>query len=286
MQISMSGATGFIGGMLRNRLMEKGYSVIIITRESLKLNDKEFLEKTIEGSDVVINLAGAPILKRWSENYKKEIYDSRIITTRKIALAINHASRKPMVFISGSAIGIYDSTETHTEESQCFAADFMGKVCKDWEHEALETKGSTRVVIFRTGVVLGKNGGALESMYTPFRHGLGGIIGNGKQPFSWIALSDLINAFIFTIENESVSGIVNAVAPNPVTNSYFTKIFGKVLNQPAVMRIPEIALKMIYGEGSLALTSGQRVLPEKLIKAGFIFRFPTIEKTLMDLYRL
>ena len=161
----------------------------------------------------------------------------------------------------------------------------MGKVCRDWEHEALTVSASTRVVIFRTGVVLGKNGGALQSMYTPFKLGLGGIIGNGKQAFSWIHVTDLINAFLYTVENESVAGIINAVAPEPTTNYHFTKTLGKVLIQPTIMRVPEFALKLMYGEGSRALTAGQKVLPEKLLKAGFIFKFPTIEKALMDLYK-
>ena len=285
MQISMSGATGFIGDMLKTRFIDRGWQVNVIDRKSLDLEDKEFIDKKIEGSDVVINLAGAPILKRWNDRYKKEIYQSRIDTTRKITTAIRDAHRKPLVFISGSAIGIYNSTETHTEESLHFADDFMGKVCRDWEHEALEAIGSTRVVIFRTSVVLGRNGGALKTMYAPFKFGLGGIIGNGKQPFSWIHETDLINACLFTIENEKISGIVNGVAPNPTTNYHFTKTFGKVLTQPTIMSVPEFALKLVYGEGSQALTSGQKVLPEKLLKAGFTFSFPTIEKALMNLYR-
>jgi len=285
MQISMSGATGFIGEMLKKRFIEMGWSVNVIDKQSFELKDIEFLEKKIEGSNVVINLAGAPVMKRWNESYKNDIYHSRIDTTRKIATAIRNTSRKPFVFISGSAIGIYDSIETHTEESQCFADDFMGKVCRDWEHEALEATVSTRVVIFRTGVVLGRNGGALKKMYTPFKLGLGGIIGSGKQAFSWIHVTDLINAFLYTIENENLSGIVNAVAPEPTTNYHFTKTFGKILIQPTITMVPEFALKLIYGEGSRALTAGQNVLPEKLLKAGFIFRFPTIEKALLDLYK-
>jgi uncharacterized protein (TIGR01777 family) len=161
----------------------------------------------------------------------------------------------------------------------------MGKVCRDWEHEVLEVAVSTRVVIFRTGVVLGEDGGALKTMHTPFKFGLGGIIGNGTQAFSWIHITDLLNAFVFAIENEKLTGIVNAVASNPTTNYHFTKTFGKVLNQPAIMRVPEFALKLVFGEGSQALTAGQNVLPEKLLKAGFAFGFPTIEKALMNLFR-
>jgi len=284
MQISMSGATGFIGEMLKRRFIEKGWMVNEINRQSLMMSEEEFVVKKIEGNDVVINLAGAPILKRWNDQYKEEIYHSRIDTTRKIASAIQNALRKPGVFISGSAIGIYDSVEAHTEESRHFADDFMGKVCKDWEQEAMKVNAPTRVAIFRTGIVLGKDGGAMKSMSTPFKIGLGGAIGDGKQFFSWIHITDLADAFIFTIENESLSGIVNAVAPEPTTNYHFTKTFGKVLTQPAIMRVPEFALKLIYGEGARALATGQKVLPEKLLKAGFTFRFPTIEKALMNLY--
>ena len=141
------------------------------------------------------------------------------------------------------------------------------------------------MIIFRTGIVLGKNGGALKTMYLPFRFGLGGIIGNGKQAFSWIHVTDLINAFLYTIENENLSGTINAVAPESTTNYHFTKTLGKVLIQPTIMRIPEFVLRLVYGEGAQALTTGQKVLPEKLLKAGFTFRYPTIEKALTGIYK-
>ena len=285
MQIVMSGATGFIGTALLGTFIGKGWLVKSIDRQSFSMNDSEFLEKKIEGSDVVIHLAGAPILHKWTDAYKEEIYQSRINTTKKIVTAIKNANAKPGLFISGSAIGIYNTTGTHTEGSNDFADDFMAKVCKDWEYEALEAIAVTRVVIFRTGVVLGKNGGALLMMQTPFKYGLGGKIGNGRQPFSWIALSDIVDAYIFAIENSDLSGIVNAVSPYPVTNQYFTQTFAKVLNQPAFLSIPSFALKMVYGEGAQALTTGQNVLPEKLLKTGFVFQYPTIEKALMALYK-
>jgi uncharacterized protein len=285
MQISISGATGFIGSKLTRRFIEKGWTLRFIDRPSLELNDKEFLDNRIEGSGVVINLAGAPILKKWNENYKNEIYHSRIDTTHKIATAIRNAVVKPSLFISSSAIGIYDQTETHTEESTRFAGDFMAKVCMDWEQEALTVIDVTRVVIFRTGVVLDKSGGALDTMYKPFSYGMGGTIGNGKQHFSWISLEDLLNAFLYAIENKDLSGIVNAVALYPTTNRHFTETFGKVLNQPALLRIPKFGLKLAYGEGAQALISGQRVIPEKLLKSGFEFTYPTIEKALMAMYR-
>lgn len=285
MQISLSGSTGFIGQMLKSRFTGKGWTIREINRQSFMMPDEEFLLQKIEGSDAVINLAGAPIQKRWSEAYKKEIYDSRILTTRKIASAVMKAARKPRIFISGSAIGIYNSVDAHTEESGNFAGDFISGLCIDWEMEAMNARDASRVVIFRTGVVLGRDGGALKTMYPPFKMGLGGMIGNGKQAFSWIHITDLADAYIFAIETGSLSGIINAVAPEPTTNGHFSTTLGKVLKQPAVMRIPELALRMIYGEGARALSTGQKVLPQKLLQAGFEFKFPTIEKALVALFR-
>ena len=258
MQISISGASGFIGKELMKQFASKGWNFTIINRDAFALADDEFCFKMIEGSDVVINLAGATINKRWTKRYKNEIYLSRIDTTRKIACAIINAGKKPKVFISNSAIGTYDATGSHTEESRDLANDFMGNLCKDWEKEALSAKDHTRIVLFRTGLVLGNTGGALKTMYPLFNIGLGGVIGNGRQAFSWIHIVDLINAYDFVIEQENLEGIINAVAPNPVTNYDFTKTFGKVLGQPSVMKVSFFALKMIYGEGAEALTSGHR----------------------------
>jgi uncharacterized protein len=286
MKISISGASGFIGKEIMRRFADEGWTFNVIDRGSFSLPDTEFSLRKIEGSDVVINLAGAPIVKRWTEDYKKEIYASRILTTRKIAQAITRLEAKPKLFISASAIGIYDPSGTHSESSTALATDFIGQVCRDWEEEARRADGFTRLVVLRTGLVLGTGGGTLKTMYTPFSMGLGAAIGNGSQPFSWIHLEDLFNVYKFIIAAENITGIVNAVAPEPTTNLHFTKIFGKVLNQPAVLRIPEFALKLMYGEGAGAVTSGQSVLPDKLLGSGFIFKFPTIEKALVDLYRI
>lgn len=285
MQISISGASGFIGKELMRRFKDRGHTFTIINRDKFSLPDEEFCLKMIEGRDAVINLAGATINKRWTSSYKQEIYNSRIFTTRKIAQAIIHAKNKPKILISNSAIGIYDAAGSHTEESQHFADDYMGRLCREWEKEALTAKDHTRVVIFRTGIVLGDTGGALKTMHPIFKYGLGGVIGTGQQAFSWIHIADLINAYSFAIENENIEGIFNAAAPNPVTNHYFTKTFGKVLRRPAVMKVPVFALKMVFGEGAETLASGQNVVPEKLVKNGFEFKFQTIERALTDLYK-
>jgi len=286
MLVCISGATGLIGRELIETYAEKGLTFRIIDRNSFMLPDHEFLEKKIEGADAVIHLAGAPILKRWTENYRKEIYNSRIVTTRKISNAIILAKVKPKVFISNSAIGIYDTLGIHSEESTAFSDNFLGTVCREWEAEALLSAQYTRLILLRTGVVLSSKGGALKAAHGPFSFGLGGIIGNGNQAFSWIHIRDLAHIYKTLLDNENLSGVINAVAPSPTTNYHFTKTFGKVLNQITFLKIPLFALKVIYGDASSTLTEGQNVIPEKLLKTGFEFEFPTIEKALLNLYRI
>jgi uncharacterized protein (TIGR01777 family) len=286
MLVSISGSSGLIGHELTDTYTGKGWTFKIINRDSFSMPDSEFLEKKIEGTGAVINLAGAPILKRWTEEYQKEIYKSRIETTRKIATAINQAKSKPKVFISNSAIGIYDSLNVHTEGSTGFSDNFLGKVCRDWEAEAMAASDNTRVVVLRTGVVLSTKGGAMKTAHGPFSFGLGGTIGKGDQSFSWVHIRDLMHIYQTILENENISGVVNAVAPNPTTNYHFTKTFGKVLNQITILKIPLPALKAVYGDAALTLTEGQNVIPEKLVNNGFEFEFPTIEKALLNLYRI
>jgi uncharacterized protein len=286
MQISLSGSTGFIGRELMEHFSGTKWTFSVINREDFTLDDETFITRKIEGADVVINLAGAPVSHRWSESYKNEIYHSRIDSTHKIVQCIIKSPTKPKVFISTSAIGIYDSLTEHTEESTGFSDDFLGKVCKEWETEAFTAQSVTRVIVIRTGVVLGTKGGALRNLHKVFQIGLGGIIGDGQQDFSWIHVRDLMKIYEFIIANETISGIVNGVAPYPTTNYHFTKTFGKVLTQPAIMKIPTFALKALYGEGAYSLMKGQKVVPEKLLKNGFVFEFSAIESALLNLYRI
>ena len=284
MIIALSGSSGFIGQAFIKKIRKKGWTIKEINRDSFSMSDEKFLEEKIEGTDVVINLAGAPVTRKWTPEYKQEILDSRVNTTRKISSAINMAQQKPSVFISTSAVGIYDSAHSHTESSSLYAGSFLARTCSEWEHEAMSADSSARVVIFRIGVVLGPDGGALEKMYKPFSIGLGGKIGTGEQPVSFIHLDDLIDALIFTIETPSIRGIVNAVSPYPSFNSEFSEILGKVLGQPVWLTIPAFAMKMIYGEGAQVLLEGQKVLPEKLLQAGFRFKYPTIQNALVQIY--
>ena len=286
MQLSISGSTGLVGRELIEKLTGGEWTFRIINRDSLKMPDDEFREKKIDGADAVINLAGSPIIRRWTESYKKEIYDSRINTTRKIADAIRNAKVKPGVFISASAIGIYDSVNTHNEESTSLADDFLGRVCRDWEAEAMAVSDLTRVVITRLGVVLSSKGGALKKAHGPFSFGLGGVIGSGQQAFSFIHIRDLIRIYQAILENENITGIVNAVAPESTNNYHFTKTLGKVLNQMTIFKIPESAMRLFFGDAAVTLTEGQNVVPAKLLQNGFQFEFPTIEKSLLNIYRV
>ncbi len=282
---AISGAGGFIGRSLARKLRENGWTVRVMNRDAFSMTDGEFTGSMIEGADIVINLAGAPVSKRWTPAYKQEILDSRILTTRKIASAIVRATKKPFLLISASAIGIYDSQGTHTESSTAFGDTFLAEVCRQWEAEAMAAGEECRVVLPRLGVVLGKDGGALESMYRPFSIGLGGKIGNGKQPVSFIHIDDLAEALLFLIGDPSIGGPVNLVSPYPTDNAEFTDILAKVMHQPAWLTIPAFALKLMFGEGARILLEGQRVIPEKLEQAGFRFRYPTMRNALAAIYR-
>lgn len=281
---AISGASGFIGRSLAVRLKQEDHTVRILERAHFQPENRNILLDRIDGCDLVINLAGAPVSKKWTPEWKEEILRSRIEPTRKIAEAIESASHKPSLFISASAIGIYSSEGTHTEESIEFSGSFLAEVCRQWEQAANISDRSTRTVIIRTGVVLGKNGGALKKIEKPFSLGLGGILGSGDQSFSFIHLHDLVNAFIFIINNDQVSGVVNAVSPYPSTNREFTEKLGRVFGQPAFFRVPAFALKLAYGEGAQVLLDGQRVLPDKLLKSGFRFQFPTIQNALLEIF--
>ncbi|MCJ7615897.1 MAG: NAD-dependent epimerase/dehydratase family protein, partial [Desulfobacterales bacterium] len=205
MQIALTGATGFVGSHLANVFLEKDWKVTPIGRDDLALSSKD-LAKKINGSEVIVNLAGANIVKRWTEDYKKELYDSRIGTTIKLVEAMGQMSRKPKIFISTSAVGIYDDTGRYSESDYNFADNYLATIVKDWEEAALKAREiNIRTVIFRFGIVLGK-GGLLAKMLPSFKLGLGGTIGNGRQSFSWVHIEDLSRAYMFAVEHEELEG--------------------------------------------------------------------------------
>ena len=233
--------------------------------------------KKLHDVDVVINLAGAPIIKRWNDPYKKILLKSRIESTERLVSAVNKSDVSH--FISTSAIGIYPDDKRCDEGCTEIADDFLGELAHKWEEEACLCKKPT--TILRFGVILGKEGGALVQMLTPFKLGLGGIIGNGKMMTSWIAIDDLVRIYQFIIDKK-INGIFNAVSPKPVTNYTFTKALGKVLHRPTILPIPEFVLRIMYGEASSVLTGSKEVYPKALQDKGFVFKYTDIVVALED----
>jgi uncharacterized protein (TIGR01777 family) len=258
--------------------------LVPLSRKDLQKNP-EAIAILAEGADVIINLAGAPIIQRWTKSYKKLLFESRIETTRKLAMALAMMKKKPTVFISASAVGIYPEGGPYTEETSALDQGFLGSLCQMWELEAKTAQKHCRLVIFRIGIVLDAKGGALPKMLPAFKLGMGGKIASGKQGFSWIHIADLVNAFDFVINNDNANGVVNLTAPEPLSNAEFTKILARVMKRPALFPVPSFILKLLYGEAAITLTSGQLVLPGKLKSMGFLFRFPSLEPALNDLLR-
>lgn len=285
MIIAISGSNGFIGSQLSINFQAKGNEVRSIPRIDAGTSVDEISRQLI-GADVIINLAGAPIIGRWTKTYKKTLLDSRIYTTRKIVEAISLMDKKPQLFISASAVGIYTQEGEHTESNFKIADDFLGQICNAWEMEARKALPFTRVAITRFGIVLGKEGGALARMLPLFRKGLGGKIASGKQGFSWIHVYDVIHAVEFIIENTRLSGEFNFTTPNVVNNSQFTKVLANMLGKPAIFTVPSFVLKLIFGEGAIAVTGGQFALPKHLVDEGFQFSFPDLKSALNDIINL
>lgn len=283
MKIAMSGATGFVGKHLAASFKLNGCEIIQLAKSDF-LEGIPALQKKIEGSQVVINLAGAPIIAKWTGAYKKIMYSSRIDATNMLVAAMSNPGDKPGLFISTSAVGVYEKGGPHTETKYRYGNGFLGKLALDWEKAALNAQSAgIRTVIFRFGIVLGNDGGALAQMLPPFKLGLGGKIGSGDQPFSWVHINDLVNAYSFAIENESIKGTYNLTAPESVTNKILTETLAKVLGRPAFFKIPEFVLRLKYRDGATALIEGQDVKPEKLLEAGFKFKFETLKAALTDL---
>ncbi|HHO42158.1 MAG TPA: TIGR01777 family protein [Epsilonproteobacteria bacterium] len=269
MKIALTGASGFVGSAIQKKFASNEF--IHIHRD----DSVERIVEKLEGVDVVINLAGAPIIKRWDKRYKQILRKSRIETTKTLVNAINQSDVK--YFISTSAVGIYPNGTPCDESCQNLGKDFLGKMAADWEAEALNCNKPT--TILRFGVVLDKHGGALKQMLPPFKLGLGGIIGDGKMITSWIALDDLLGIYEFLFEKR-VEGIFNASSPHPVTNYEFTKTLGGVLCRPTIFPLPVFALKILFGEGSSVLTDSKEVYPKALLEAGFEFKYPDIKSAL------
>jgi len=301
MKILITGATGFIGQALVNALLKQDHRVIVVSRSARQLESREGRvrhvawnpedEKTvlreIDGTDAVINLVGEPIAQRWTEKRKQKILKSRVQTARIIHQSIKEATVKPQVLINASAVGYYGARGNEAlGEEAAPGSGFLAEVCKSWEAHAIRAEDfNVRVVRLRIGVVLDQGGGALKLMLPPFKLGLGGWLGSGNQWFSWIHREDLIQLVLFCLDHELIKGAVNAVSPLPVTNKVFSLVLAQVLKRPCLFPVPAFALKLLMGEMSEMLLTGQRVVPRKAQEAGFSFQYPDIRKALEEILR-
>jgi uncharacterized protein len=287
--IAVTGATGLIGSALVARLRAHGHTVRRLVhapgdaREDDVVWDAERSELpagALDGVDAVVNLAGAPIARRWTALRKREIRDSRVHGTERLARAIAALEQKPSVLLSGSAVGYYGNRGDEVlSESSSPGHDFLAGVTVEWERAtAPAADAGVRVVVLRTGVVLSKDGGALAKMLPPFRLGMGGPAGDGQQWMSWISLEDHLHALEHCLFVEQVRGPVNVVAPNPVRNAHFATTLGRVLARPAVLPVPTMALELLYGAMAReTILASQRALPDALAATGFDFKHPTVE---------
>lgn len=281
-KIAITGANGFVGTYLQTRFKQQDIEVVAIPRSALK-NQKELIS-LLDGCDTVINLAGANILAKWTMEYKQLLRSSRIDTTKALVDAFSKLETKPKLFISTSAVGIYKNNKKYNEETTSYSDGFLGKLCQEWENEALKANDfGIRTAIFRFGIVLGKKGGALEQMLTPFKFGVGGKIGNGSQAFSYIHIRDLGRAYNFIMDNDKLEGVFNLTAPIPTTNMVLTESLGYALHRPTLFPVPKFVLEFMFGEGASVLTEGQNVVPKRLTEAGFDFKYKTIEQTIQNL---
>jgi uncharacterized protein (TIGR01777 family) len=302
MKLVVAGGTGFIGARLCNQLDRQGHSLTILTR-SVSAADSpnnttilwqpgspgtwdRNLEEAIDGADGVINLAGEPIAgKRWIAAQKRRLRSSRIDTTRTLVTAIGKAKKKPAFLLNASAVGYYGARgdEVVTEESGR-GGDFLSRLCSDWEEEAKRAESyGVRVIRLRTGVVLGKGGGALAKMVPPFKLFIGGPLGSGKQWMPWIHVEDEIGMIQFLMEKSNAHGAVNACAPNPVTMKEFCRALGSVLNRPCWAPVPAFALRLLLGEMAEMLVTGQRAVPAAAERLGYRFRHPELREALENI---
>jgi len=279
LRIAICGASGFIGTEISRVLVNSGYEVVRIGREHFK--DSVVLLNSLMGCEVVINLCGAPIVKKWDEIYKHELYVSRIETTKRLIKEISNLQIKPKLFISASAVGIYEENLVHEDDSEAYGTSYLALLAKEWESEAQKSENlGLRCVIFRLGVVLGKNGGAMQEVKLAFKIGLGAVPGDGKQPFPWIHMDDVIAVFKRAIEVNNMQGIYNLVTHNSVNMKTFMTTFGKVIGRPAWLNIPEAMMKIRYGEGAESLLRGSFVVPKRLEKEGYRFKYKNLNDAL------
>ena len=298
MRVTLTGATGMIGREVVGALLDRGDVVTVLSRDADraaetfdgKVTALEWArpaheappQEALVGADGVVNLIGEPIAQRWSDAVKKELRDSRVLTTRNLVAALKKAEPRPRVLVSQSATGWYGARgDEPLDESTPAATDFLAELVVEWEREArVAEEIGMRVVLTRTGVVLSEDGGALEKMLPPFKAGVGGPVAGGKQYMPWVHADDVVGAILFALDTEGVSGPVNVAAPDPVTNAELSKALGRVLNRPAFAPVPAFAVKLLYGEMAFIVITGARAIPKKLRELGYEWKQPDLEQAL------
>jgi uncharacterized protein (TIGR01777 family) len=301
MRVFLLGATGLIGVPLVQRLRDRGDTPVVLSRNREKAAARwsgvEIVEgdpqeygdwaRAIDGCQGVINLVGEPVIgKRWSDEQKRLLRDSRVISTQHVVRAIEAAAARPQVLVNASAIGYYGNVpEGELTEKSVPGNDFLARLCIEWEAAAQEAhRCGVRVALVRVGVVLARDGGALAQMLLPFKLGLGGPVGNGRQWMSWIHLDDIVGAFLAALDHSEASGPVNGTAPEPLRNKQFSKCLAAALHRPCLFPIPAFALRLRFGEVAEVIAGGQRVLPLRLEQLGYQFRYPTCASAMAELF--
>ena len=307
MQLLLIGCSGFIGRELIPNLLEAGHNLTVISRKSAQkysnfLTSKNFellqidpsktqnwqkdeLINALDNADCVINLAGEPIAeKRWTENHLEVLRSSRLQTTKSLVNAMKELKKPPKTLINASAIGFYGTSQNKIySEDNSSGKDFLSSLCREWEAAAMEKPKQTRLVIFRIGIVLGADGGALGKMLPVFRSGFGGPIGDGKQWMSWIHRKDLCSMIEKAMKEKNWNGSINAVSPNPVSMAKFSESLGKTLGRPTILPVPGPLLKILLGDGARVVLEGQKVESKKLSKLNYNFKFPSLAEALNDI---
>jgi uncharacterized protein len=300
-RIVVTGATGTIGRAVCEALLARGDEPVALSRHGRTaetplpsgIEVHEWAEPTsttppavaLESATGVVHLLGEPVAQRWTSAAKQRIRDSRILSTRMLVSALRQTpdEQRPPVLVSQSATGYYGPSGDQILNEQAGAGnDFLASVVRDWEAEALTASAFARVVVTRTGVVLAPAGGALAKMLPFFRAGVGGPVAGGRQFVPWIHIDDVVSALLFCLDDQLASGPINVTAPNPVTNSELSRLLGRVLRRPAVLPVPAVALKMLYGAMAEIVTTGQRVVPERLEELGFAFDYRELEPALRN----
>jgi len=295
MKVTMTGATGLIGSRLLAALAARGDEVRVLSRDPEGARERLGIEAVswdpesepapaaaLSGGDAVVHLAGEPVAQRWSEEVKERIRRSREVGTANLVAGLREADPRPRVLASSSGTGFYGPRgDERADESSAPGRDFLSQVCVGWESAAdAAAELGVRVVKVRTGVVLDSSGGALETMLPPFRLGVGGPVAGGRQYVPWIHVDDVVGIYLAALDGAEWRGAVNASAPEPVTNREFSRALGRALHRPALLPVPKLALRVLYGDMAEMVTEGQRAVPARALELGYLFRHPDLDEAL------